>query len=62
MTALAHQFLSGHLFQPNGQDTGVTIHDTRLGDWSGDLSPDFSEFVCVCLLMFGHMSHFGNCI
>src|SRR5258708_13537414 len=36
----------------------VTIHDTR----SGELSPDFSEFVYVCLLMFGHMSHFGNCI
>ena len=40
------------------QKVTVTIHDTR----SGDLSPDFPEFIYVCLLMFGHMSHFGNCI
>src|SRR5258705_13913068 len=44
----------------------VTIHDTRSGnrscDWSGDLSPTFSVFVYVCLLMFGHLTFSGNCI
>ena len=44
----------------------VMICDTRSGnqscDGSGDLSPTFSIFVCVCLDMFGHLTFFGNCI
>src|SRR5260221_9734064 len=37
----------------------VTIRDTRSGnrscDWSGDLSPTFSEFVYVCLCLFTYV-------
>src|SRR5258708_5337902 len=48
---------------PKGGGT-VMIRDTRLGnqscDWSGDLSPTFSEFVYVCLLMFGHLTFSGK--
>src|SRR5258705_10869984 len=37
----------------------VTIRDTRLGnrscDWSGDLSPTFSEFAYVCLCLFTYV-------
>ena len=37
----------------------VTIHDTRLGNWScdgsGDLSPTFSMFVYVCLCLFTYV-------
>src|SRR5260370_30775582 len=37
----------------------VMIHDTRLGnrscDWSGDLSPTFSEFAYVCLCLFTYV-------
>ena len=44
----------------------VMICDTRSDDQScdgsGDLSLTFSNVVCVCLHMFGHMSYFGNCI
>ena len=35
------------------------IHDTGLGNWScdrsGDLSPTFSKFVCVCLCLFTYV-------
>src|SRR5258708_25285009 len=51
---------------PFGKYLSVMICDTRLGnrscDGSGDLSPTFSMFVCVCLHMFGHLTFFGNCI
>ena len=40
-------------------DVPVTICDTRFGnrscDWSGDLSPTFSEFVYVCLCLFTYV-------